>query len=81
MLKQELEFSVLPFWIFVKSLIIEWIGEDSDLVTKWNIIKETKVRFGKIKVGAVVDVEWEDETSPGKIVKIAGMYVESTDPK
>ena len=55
--------------------IIEWIGEDSDSVyTQWNIIKESEVRFGKIEVGAVVDVEWEDETSPAKIVKISGMY-------
>ena len=58
-----------------KCLIIEWIGEDSDSVyTQWNIIKESEVRFGKIEVGAVVDVEWEDETSPAKIVKISGTY-------
>ena len=58
-----------------KCLIIEWIGEDSDSVyTQWNIIKEREVRFGKIGVGAVVDVEWEDETSPAKIIKISGTY-------
>ena len=81
MLKKDLEFSVLPFLIFVKYLIIEWIEEDSDLLTKWNTIKQSKVRFGKIEVGAVVDVEWEDETSPARIVKISGKYMESIDPK
>ena len=77
--KKELELIFcFPSFDFCKiSLIIEWIGEDSNLVTKWNIIKESKVRFGKIEVGAVVDVEWEDETSPAKIVKISGRYMES----
>ena len=57
--------------------LIQWIEQD----ISWDVVAEEKIRFShqddKAKddlLGVVVDVDWQDETTLAKILRVSDMY-------